>query len=259
MSARQKIIINKLLTGICFILSLCVLLTGCGKKFREPLTADNLAGKKVGVMMGYSTDYILSASDYGLDVFRYDSYADMQLALRFHRIDAMAMEMDDAYVFCRMQPDYKIGLIAKEQIEYAYMFNAGRRTLLAQFNQFIQGFKKTREYAGLLRRVKASADAPYQAKKVENIVTADRVLKVAVFNGWEPISYINTSTGKWEGCDVELITHFANSMGAKLELKEMSWNQMLIEIAGGLVDLMLCPDSLMLAKDLEPTECIVLN
>ncbi|ATW26864.1 transporter substrate-binding domain-containing protein [Candidatus Formimonas warabiya] len=236
---------------ICLLLFLCFLCAGCAKTTGEPLTLDNLAGKKVAAMIGYSTDYILSAANYGLDIYRYDAYSDMQLALKFHRVDAIAMEMDEAYVFCRIEPDYKIALHAKNQIEYGYMFSSDRKEFLPEFNQFIQKFKKTEEYADLLRRVEASAYAPYQAKKVKNVVTTDRVLKVAAFDGWEPVSYINASTGEWEGADVELITHFANSLGAKVELIDMSWNQMLIELGSGLVDMMLCPDSLMLAKDLE--------
>jgi len=181
------------------------------------------------------------------------------LALRFHRIDAASMEIDEAYVFCRMQPDYEIGLIVEEQLEFAYIFNASKREFLEQFNRFTKEFRETKEYADLLRRVQESAEAPYQAKKVDNTVAAERVLKVAAFDGWEPVSYINASTGEWEGCDVEFITHFANSIGAKLELIDMSWNQMMIEIGSGLVDLVLCPASLLMAKDLEMSGNITMS
>ncbi|HPZ43074.1 MAG TPA: transporter substrate-binding domain-containing protein [Bacillota bacterium] len=233
--------------------------TGCAKNQREPLTADNLTGRKVGVMIGYSSDYILSQPQYGLDIYRYDYYSDMTLALRFNRVDAIATEMDEAYVFCRMQPEFEIGLVVEEQLEYAYLFSADRPELLEQFNQFIRDFRETEEYADILRRVEASADAPFQAKKVENTVTTDRVLKVAAYDGWEPISYINNLTGEWEGGDVELITHFANSLGAKLELIDMSWDQMVIELTTGLVDLLLSPESLLMAKDLEMSGNIVMS
>lgn len=250
---------NLMIKKICLLLSLSLLLAGCGKTSREPLAADNLAGRKVGTVIGESTDYILSSPAYGLDVFRYDTYADMQLALRFNRIDAASMESDEAYVFCRMQPDTEIGLIAAEQMEFGYVFNADRQELLEQFNQFIKEFRKTEEYADLLRRVEASAEAPYQAKKVENTAPVGKALRVAAFDGWEPVSYINTSTGEWEGCDVELTTHFANSIGAKLELKAMSWGQMMIEMGSGLVDLMLYPASLMMAKDMEMSGNITMS
>jgi hypothetical protein len=54
---------------ICLILSFCLLLTGCSQTLKEPLTADNLAGKRIGVMCGYSSDYILSAAKYGMDIY----------------------------------------------------------------------------------------------------------------------------------------------------------------------------------------------
>jgi hypothetical protein len=58
---------------------------------------------------------------------------------------------------------------------------------------------------------------------------------------------------------VELITHFANKMGAKLELIDMSYQQMLIELGSGMVDLLLCPDSLMLKKDREMSRNITMS
>jgi len=239
------------ITKTCILLTLCFLLTGCSEVKREPLTEENLSGKRIGVIIGFSSDYILTESDLDLDIYRYDTYADMQLALKFGRIDAAALEMDEAYVFCRIEPDYKIGLVAERQLEYAYMFSSDRPELLEEFNKFIREFKKTEEYADMLRRVNACAEAPFVAKKVKNTATTDRVLKVAVYDGWEPVSYKNTATGEWEGCDVELITHFANHIEAKLELRDMTWDQMLIEIGIGSVDLLLCPDSLLMAKDLE--------
>lgn len=244
---------------INILLILCLLLTGCSKTISKPLTAENLAGKRVGVMCGYSSDYILSAAKYGLKIYRYDFYADMQLALRFKRLDAAAMENDEAYVFCRIEPRFRIGLVPASQLEFAYPFNADKREILEQFNSFVREFRHTGEYADILRRVKASADAPYQPKKVTNHVTTDRVLKVAVFNGWEPVSYINTSTHEWEGSDVELTTYFANSLGASLELIEMSYSQMLIELGSGLVDLMLCPETLMYKKDMEMSKNITMS
>lgn len=236
---------------IFLLLTLYLVLTGCSEVKREPLTEENLAGKRIGVIIGYSTDYILTDSDWNLDIYRYDTYADMQLALSFNRIDAVAMEMDEAYVFCRIEPDFEIALVAERQLEYAYMFSSDKPELLEEFNKFIREFKKTEEYADMLRRVEACAKAPFVAKKVENKPTTGKVLKVAAFDGWEPVSYINTQTGEWEGCDIELITHFANHIGAKLELRDMSWDQMRIEIGMGTIDLILCPDSLLLAKDLE--------
>ncbi|MBN2061572.1 MAG: transporter substrate-binding domain-containing protein [Deltaproteobacteria bacterium] len=253
----------KILIRMCLILCLLslngFLQSGCSRTIKEPLTFDNLEGKRVGVMCGYSSDYILSTGAYNLKIYRYSFYADMQLALRFNRLDAAAMENDEAYIFCRIEPRFKIGLVVASRIEFAYPFNAEKLEILQQFNSFIKEFRKTPEYEDIIQRVEASAVAPYLPKKVVNQVNTDRVLKVAAFDGWEPVSYINTSTGEWEGSDVELVTHFANSLGARVKIIDMSYNQMLIELGAGMVDLNLCPSTLMYKKDMEMSHNITIS
>ncbi|MGE5543727.1 MAG: transporter substrate-binding domain-containing protein [Bacillota bacterium] len=239
---------------------LCLLLTGCGREdVRKPLTTDNLNGLRVGVIVGYSPDYLLTKDSKGMEIYRYDTYSDMYLALSFNRLDAIATEREDAYFICREEPRFEIGPAVTEPSEYAYMFNADRNELREEFNRFIKEFRKTDEYADILRRVEAVREGPYKAKKVENIVTTDRVIKVAAFDGWEPVSYKNTTTGEWEGCDVEIITYFANSIGAKLVIEDKSWNQVLLEVANGMVDLVLSPDTLLFAKDLEMSGNIIMS
>ncbi|MGI6548697.1 MAG: transporter substrate-binding domain-containing protein [Syntrophomonadales bacterium] len=245
---------------LSFLILLGLLLTGCGATdVGEPITADNLSGLRVGVMVGYSPDYILTKDSRGMEIYRYDTYSDMYLALSFNRIDAIATEREDAYFICREEADFEIGPAITEPSEYGYMFYSERNELREEFNRFIKEFRKTEEYADMLNRVEATLNAPYKAKKVENIVTTDRVIKVAAYADWEPVSYINTSTDEWEGCDVELITHFANSIGAELVLEDKTWNQMLLEVANGMVDLILSPDSLLMAKDLEMSGNIVMS
>ncbi len=244
---------------ICLLLTLILFLSGCGKTVRETLTKDNLAGKKIGVMAGYSSDYILTDSKLGLDIYRYDAYSDMELAAKFHRIDAAAMEMDEAYVFCRMTPEFKIAFPATEKLDFGYYLKAGQDEFINEFNQFAKKFRQTEEYADILKRVEASAEAPYVPQKVDNIVTTDRVIKVAVMDGWEPVSYKDTETGEWEGADIELITYFVNSLGAKVEFKDETWNQMCIELPAGLVDIMLCPSTLLCKKDMEMSGNIAMS
>lgn len=253
---------NRIKTAVILslLVLLCLLLTGCGgNDVRKPINADDLSGLRVGVIVGYSPDYILTKDSKGMETYRYDTYADMYLALSFNRIDAMATEREDAYFICREEPDFTIGPAVTEPSEYAYMFNIDRNELREEFNRFIREFRKTGEYVDMLRRVEATHNAPFQAKKVANIVTTDKVIKVAAFDGWEPVSYTNASTGEWEGCDIELITHFANSLGAKLVIEDKSWNQMLLEVANGMVDLILSPDSLLMAKDLEMSGNIIMS
>ena len=230
---------------------LLCLLPGCSGQEEEPLSLDNLEGKKIGAMIGYSSDYILTKYDYGVELYRYSLYSDMQLALKFKKIDAAAMEMDEAKVFVRNEPGFKIAMNFKEGIDYGYYFNAEKNELREQFNTFIKEFRKTDTYSDLVKRAGDIETKPFVAKHVENTPTTDKVVKVCVLGGWEPVSYLNTANDQWEDVDIELITHFANSLGARIEFKELSWEQMLIELGQGIVDLSTCPDSFLLKTDLE--------
>ncbi len=260
---REQIMNNTKIKRLVYqslLILFCMLLVGCGETdIREPITEDNLSGLRVGVMIAYSPDYLLTKDSKGMEIYRYDAYSDMYLALTFNRIDAIATEREDAYFICREEGDFEIGPAITELSGYGYMFNSDRNELREDFNQFIKEFRKTDEYADLLKRVEETRNAPYKAKKVENIVTTNKVIKAAAFDGWEPVSYTNITTGEWEGCDVELITHFANSIGAKVVIEDKSWDQMLIEIANGKVDLLLNPDSLLMAKDLEMSGNIIMS
>jgi ABC-type amino acid transport substrate-binding protein len=254
---RSGILVMKIkILSLTFLFTLLIslLATGCSPPVREKLTMETLKNKRVGVMCGYSSDYIFCQPEYkqyNLQLYRFDMYSDMELALHFNRLDVAAMENDEAYVFCRMMPEFKIGLVPAVDLEFGYPFNRQRREFLTQFNQWIKEFRKTDTYADIEKRVENTLYEPWVPKKVENLVTTDRVLKVAAFDGWEPVSYINTSTDEWEGSDVELITHFANSLGAKVEIIDKGYSQMLIELGSGLIDLMLTPETLLYQKDME--------
>ena len=227
-------------------------LAACGNPAKETLVKENLQGKSVGVMIGYSSDYILSKPEYGLKILRYDSYGDMQMALRFNRVDGIVMERDEADVLCRLEPVYKAAFAIHANEPYAYPISTKNTELLESFNAFIRAFREGPEYADLLARRAGVLEAPYKARKVEVQHPDGKVLRVALYQGWEPISYVNTETGEWEGSDVELITHYANSAGYRIEWVDTgSWNQMVFDLAAGKVDLFLCPDSLALEKDLE--------
>ncbi len=227
-------------------------LAGCAGGTRAPLTKDTMKGRSIGLMLGYSSDYILSRPEYGLKVSRYDAYGDMQMALRFNRVDGIVMERDEADVLCRLEPVYKAAFALHESEPYAYPISTKNKELLESFNAFIREFRQGPEYADLLARRARVLDAPYEAKKVEPLHPDGKVLRVALYQGWEPISYVNTESGEWEGSDVELISHYANEAGRRIEWVDTgSWNQMVFDLAAGKVDLFLCPDSLALKKDLE--------
>jgi hypothetical protein len=236
----------------CILLSCLLAVNACTPRHFERLDINHLSGKIIGVMNGYSADYILYKAYKDVELRRFDAYSDMTLALAFHRLDAAALEMDEAYVFCRLQPEYMIYATLARDDRYAYLLNPGSAELNKQFNAFIAGFRQTGTYKDMLARVKDSAKQPFKAKKVEGQTTGNRVLRVLVYDAWEPVSYINTKTNEWEGVDIELITYFADSIGARIEFSPVgSYTQAVLDLGLGRQDLFVCPNSLRQKTDLE--------
>lgn len=234
------------------LLFISLSLSGCAAKHGEELDINDLSGKTIGVMLGYSSDYILTDKYEDIDLRRFDAPSDLALALAFHQLDAAAMEMDEASVFCRLQPKYMIYGSVSEDDRFAYILNPRNTEINQQFNSFIAQFKQSDTYKDILQRVKECSEHPFASKQVENTVTGNKVLDVLVYNGWDPVSYINTETNQWEGSDIELITHFANAIGATVKFHPAgSYTQAVLDLSLGKVDIFQCPHSIKMKTDLE--------
>jgi len=247
----KKVNVRKLVL-LALSIFLFLLFSGCNQSPRIIQDVHELDGTVIGCILGYSSDLILTKDYPNVELRRFDSYGDMMMALTFHQLDAAAMEMDEAYVFCRLQPEYMILGTFVEQDTFSYCLNPRTPAFNEQFNSFVAEFRKTPEYQDLLQRVKESAFHPFEAKAVSYEQTPGKVLRVSVYDGWEPVSYVNTSTNEWEGADIELITHFAKSMGARIEFVSLgSYTQAILDLSLGKVDIMVCPDTLRFKEDLE--------
>jgi len=243
-----------------FFLLILLLSGGCLRKAGEPLDINHLQGKTIGCMLAYSSDYILTNDYDDIEVRRFDTYTDMMLALSFNQLDAAAMEMDEAYVYCRLQPQYAIYGLFKENEPFCYYMNPDTPETNETFNAFIREFRETEEYRDIRRRVEASAFEPYVSKRIDNPGVEGKTLAVSVFDGWEPVSYVDFETDEWEGSDIELITHFANAIGAKVEFIPIgSYTQAVVELSRGKVDIMVCPDSIRYKEDLEKANNVTMS
>lgn len=242
----------KTIFGVGIFLCILFSLSGCAPKYHKNLDVNNLSGKTIGVMLGYSSDYILTDGYKDIKLRRYDAYSDMVMALAFHQLDAAAMEMDEAYVFCRLQPEYMIYGTFPEGDRFGYILNPRNTEINQQFDSFAAKFRQTNSYKDMLRRVKQCSNHPFKSRPVKNTGTGDKVLNVLVYDGWEPVSYTNTKTHQWEGTDIELITHFANTIGARVKFHPAgSYTQAVLDLSLGKIDIFACPESLRIKTDLE--------
>lgn len=79
------------------IISACLFSAGCGSASEwkyDPITdVNDLEGRRVGVNLAWESDYYLTGRK-DMELVRYDSTSDMIMALKYDKIDAIALDVD---------------------------------------------------------------------------------------------------------------------------------------------------------------------
>lgn len=216
--------------------TLC-LLSGCSiDKESQPIEdVHHLDGQNIGVMLAWGPDYALTGRD-DLKLTRYNRVADMIMALCYHRIDAIAIE--DAF-----SPEILSSVSGIRKLEdpvaedgLVAITATDQNALLEEFNAFIAEFQNTEDYKDLLKR---SRDPDGYDYKVVPLAEGDKVLKVGITDDNYPFTYIDFQTKEYAGIDVEVLRHFANKYGYKIEFSGGTWEAMSMDISYKNVDIAL--------------------
>ena len=77
-------------------------------------------------------------------------------------------------------------------------------------------------------------------ESVLDIIRERKVLKVGTTGDYQPMSYLDPETGKYEGFDAELAEDLAASLKVELEYVETSWPTLMEDTLSGKFDLAIC-------------------
>ena len=219
-------------------LSLALLLAGCGKStwVYKPITdVENLGGRRVGANLAWEADYLLTGRK-DLEIFRYDDTSGMVMALNANKVDAVSMDelvwkMADAVTegIDKVEPAFT-------SAGYVCYVGRDRDDLRLEFNDFLQEFRNTPEYAQLVRYREEFDGAEYNVPEVPLTGTGD-LLRVALITEGYPRSFIKPGAEQPAGFDVEFVKYFANARNYRLELTATIYDDIVMGLQHGLYDL----------------------
>lgn len=240
---------RKMKKSVLSIILIICLLTGCEGSLRKGTIEDvnDLEGRTVGVALAWGPDYLLTGRD-DMELIRYNTISTMITALCYHRLDAIAVEKPyTSHILSCVEGLRMVEEpIASAGIE-AYV-TPGKPELLEEFNTFLAEFTETEAYADILRRLQA--DGEFEPMAVE-MTGGNKKIKVGVISDNYPFTYINFKTGEYEGCDIEMILHFANACGYEVEFSEGSYEANELAVAYGRLDMSASGYSELYREDVE--------
>ena len=195
-------------------------------------TASMFSGKKVGVMSGWESDYILTqaAEVSHITVYRYDNVADMIMALKHRKIDAVFL--DDMCADTVLTMTQGIEKFGPSIGDYGYMsvFASDNEALRDDYNEFLKYYITTPEYAKVQKSIDEYDGISMELPYVEPTGTGE-ILRVAYNVNGYPSAWLDTETNTIQGHDIIPLVMWANDRNYKIEFSGGDYTSILMGVS----------------------------
>lgn len=114
-------------------------------------TFDDLSGKKVGVMLGFTGDAVVSEIK-GVKIERFNAAYAAIMALNQNKIDAVVLDSEPAKEYIANSKSLMIANIPAEEEEYAIAFRKNDTALIEKINGAIDKIRANGEYEKILKK-----------------------------------------------------------------------------------------------------------
>ena len=111
----------------------------------------DLAGKKVGVMLGFTGDTVVSEIK-GVKVERFNASYAAIMALSQNKVDAVVLDSEPAQKYTANNKQFVIASIPAEEEDYAIAVRKNDKELLDKINSALDKIKANGEYDKLLKK-----------------------------------------------------------------------------------------------------------
>ena len=223
---------------LCFLLlpALLLVLTACAAAERPPITdAADLTGRRIGVNLAWESDYLLSSRK-DIELFRYDSTADMLMALNSGKLDAISIDDCTIAVVLGQVGGLEVVEPSPGETGYVLYISPKEPELAADFNAFVADWRASEAYREYLDRQAAFDGLNYVGPELPPDGNG-RTIRAAYYMYMFPRSYPDSVTGEGMGYDVEVVRRWAGERGYHLELVASDYNDMVMGTLGGRYDL----------------------
>ena len=221
--------------------ALLMCLSGCGNQSAvyNPITdVNNLEGRRVGVNLGWSSDFLLSNRE-DVKVYRYDNTADMLMALCYQKLDAVSTDFFSSKTICALTEGVNMVEPALYDDEgYAVLFGSNEEELCLQFNQFLADYRQTADYDEWLTRMQTFDGLNYEGVEIP-IMGMGQVLNVAAMDDGFPTTFYDSENTEVTGYEIELIKLFANAYDYQLTITATNMDDGVLGLRYGRYDLMI--------------------
>ena len=197
-------------------------------------TVDDLATKKIGVVMGSVYDKFVIQRFPSASVQHYNDASDIIIALKTGKVDAIFDNLDVVNTLLKENPD--LALLSDDVMTtpIGVGFNKNNAALQARFNNFLAKANADGSFHALYKKWYESDLTNVKLTKFPSNPNGEKVTLAIAMSTLPVTGYID---GEYAGFDVELIQTFANKENMNLQILVMDFGAMIPALAAGKVDM----------------------
>lgn len=219
---------------VCCLIMLC----GCDNA-TGTFDAKNWKNCRLGVEIAYGSDYYLSKQDEISLFYRYDTMGEAVLALKCGYIDGIATERIYANEVVRMNDQLQSVDLGIPFDRIVACVTLGREELRDEINEYIAVFVSDGTRDDLLSRLECETFSPnYDIPEIAD----GEVIRVAIDSSEMnyPFVFYDFVSQSPQGFDIEFMKRFAWYAGYTIQWHDASWDDCLIRLRNGTVDVFAC-------------------
>ena len=225
--------------GVLPVLLLVLFLTGCAGSHpgRAITDVNDLKNSRIGVNLAWESDYLFTENRKdGADIYRFDTVAEMILALRYHKLDAIAT--DDLLMPMVMNQISGLKVLEPEagRCGYVAYMSPDKEKYLASFNTFVKDYTKSPEYQDHMDRLHAFDGIECNSLDIPLTGTGD-TLRLAVLGSNFPRAFFDSKTGEAKGFDMEAVSYWANENNYRLDIIQSDYDDAVLGLQNGKYDI----------------------